>query len=129
MFHCVLIGLADQFVGRDKRGTPLYALVYRQPDHARLKALCKDVLKSPLPESVARLAPAGGLKEYIPKFAHTFVDLHEKREKADYDPSLTLVLSEVRQDIENARQAVSLFRGASPSRRAVFLTLVLCKPR
>lgn len=60
LFHAVATAAADDFVGRTKRSSPRYALVYRSIDHGSLRKLCEDAVKSTLPSKYSRYAPMGG---------------------------------------------------------------------
>jgi hypothetical protein len=57
VFHAALRAAADEFIGRNKQGTPLYTLAYRSIDHASLRELCVEVRKQ---------RPAPGLRGSCP---------------------------------------------------------------
>lgn len=129
VFHFALTELADEFVGRTKRGTRLYELVYRSVDHSAFRSLCDELAKSsPRPKYLPYL-PANGIGTNIQSFAAAASDLQQKRHRADYDPTPRFKQSDAQLVITAARRSVSRFSRASPERRKAFLTLLLCPPR
>src|SRR5271155_41415 len=48
LFHAIIAAPADQFVGKAKRSSSLYGLVYRSVDHRRLRVLCEEVKRPKL---------------------------------------------------------------------------------
>src|SRR5918912_2888967 len=49
VFHAVLAAAAHHFVGKTKRATSQYGLVYRSIEHKRLRELCEDLQKQTIP--------------------------------------------------------------------------------
>ena len=129
VFHTTLVAAADEFVGRTKRSSKLYALVYRSVDHRTLRDLCVEVKKPNLPARYARYVPASGFGRNIPAFAAAFVELQEKRHSADYDPLLRIRMADALLAIKTARTAVKRFAKAGARRRKTFLTMLLFPPR
>jgi ATP phosphoribosyltransferase regulatory subunit HisZ len=129
VFHAILTAAADGFIGRTKRSTSHYQLVYRSVDHRSLRSLCVDVRKSQLPAKYLQYVPSSGFGTNIKAFATAVIDLQEKRTSADYDPSFRATSSEAVAIIRTARSALHSFEKASKTRRRAFLTLLLFQPR
>jgi hypothetical protein len=129
VFHAVVTAAADDFVGGTHRDTPRYELVYRGVDHASLRRLCEDVIKTTLPAKYTKYQPAGGFGPDLAALANAVVDLQEKRHRADYDPRFRAVQADVAFDISRARAALARFRVASRAQRQAFLSLLVFPPR
>lgn len=129
LFHAVLTDAADDFVGRTHRHTARYSLLYRSIDHRSLRELCKDITKPSLPDKYSKYLPAGGFGADLNALATALVDLHEKRQLADYDPLFRAALADVALDIAKARAALVRFRHASRPQRRAFLALLVFSPR
>jgi uncharacterized protein (UPF0332 family) len=129
LFHFILASATDQFVGRTKRATSEYGRVYRSIDRRTIRELCEDLKKPQLPAKYKPYEPSGGFGQNIPAFAAAFVDLLEKRHAADYDPMISMTLSEAQSAIKTARAAIKSFEKASRSRQRTFLSLLLFAPR
>lgn len=131
VFHFVLTEGADLFVGAERRKLPRYALVYRGVDHSALRRLCEEVIKPQPSTKYRKYFPEGGFGPDMQAFAGAVLELREKREIADYDPSQWIKATDATGAIATARSAISLFKAASPEgqRRRVFLTLLFFPPR
>ena len=90
LFHALLTGAADEFVGRNKRASVEYALAYRSIDHRALRDLCAEVAKPTLPARFRRYEPDGSFGADLKAFAAAFGELQQSRHEADYDPLLVL---------------------------------------
>jgi hypothetical protein len=128
VFHFILRETADQFIGVALRGSPLHALAYRSVAHARLADLCEDARKSPLPARLAVAAPAGAFSRDIRDFAGFLLELREKREAADYDPSLKFRIADAAQLVQAAKSAINRFQDAPNEERRAFLALLVFAP-
>ena len=135
LFHAILTGVADDFVGRTSRQTPRYSLVYRSVDHASVRALC-NVLTSEDYKKKRKLSPkyilhepAGGFGADLLEVATAFTDLQEKRHLADYDPLYRVRLSDAVLAVATARAALRRLGNANAQKRRAFLSLVAFKPR
>jgi hypothetical protein len=126
LFHVVLTAATDMIIGADQRATPRYSLVYRSVDHSQLRNLCARV-SATNPQNVA-LIPAGGFGR-VADFARITFNLHELRNRADYDPSIEFTLDEARVAVSEAEQAVKWFGEGSAEQRQAFLTMLLFKQR
>ena len=129
VFHFILTGTADQFVGVATRRKPLYALVYRSVDHSDIRTVCSAVSRERLDEKYGKYAPTNGFGPNIREFASIMLELREKRHAADYDPAYWVTITDAAQAIDTARSAIARFEKASLARRKAFLTLLLFKPR
>lgn len=129
VFHAVVTGAADVFVGRRYRDTPRYALVYRSVDHRSLRRICEDVVKTPLPEKYSKYEPSGGFGPDLKALATAVVELQEKRHAADYDPLSRVKMSDAVLAVATARSALDRFGSASNTRQKAFLSLVVFSPR
>lgn len=88
VFHATVAAAADHYVGANKRTTNQYALAYRSVDHKELRELCAKV-KSPNPAGkMLRYGPSGGFDPEMRTFANILQELQEKRQEADYSPSI-----------------------------------------
>jgi hypothetical protein len=129
LFHSVLIEAADEFIGRTKRDTSRYALVYRSVTHRSLRALCEDVAKSKMPNKYDIYVPRGGFDADLRSLATAVVDLQEKRHLADYDPMYRVRTSDAVLAVATGRAALSRFRRATRAQRRAFVSLLLFSPR
>jgi ATP phosphoribosyltransferase regulatory subunit HisZ len=129
VFHATLAAAADLFVGRTKRSTAQYGLVYRIVDHRSLRALCIEVAKSNLPAKYTPYQPPNGFRSHIKAFAAAAVDLQEKRHGADYDPLIRIKISDALAVVSTARSAVRRFGRASATQHHAFLSLLIFSQR
>lgn len=129
VFHHLLTAVADAYVGRTKRNSTEYSLVYRSVDHGVLRQLCREAVKANMPEKYRRHLPRIGLGPNIQAFAETFIELQDSRHQADYDPFGRLKTSDVKAAVAAAYTAIARFDRASAARRKAFLTLLLFSPR
>jgi hypothetical protein len=132
LFHAILAEAADEFIGKTKRQTARYELVYRSVDHKSLRRLCEDVTKATLPAKYARYAryaPAGGFGPDLIALATAVIDLQEKRHSADYDPLFHVSVSDAVLVVATGRAALARFRGANRTRKRAFLALLVFSPR
>ena len=65
----------------------------------------------------------------IRDFAETFVSLQSRRHLADYDPDTPFRKSEVQEDVQRTRTALTRFAEASREHRRAFAIHVLMKVR
>jgi len=112
-----------------QRAANRYALVYRSIDHQFLKNLCAETSKAAPPARYARYFPSGGFDQNLQSFAAAVIELHEKRNAADYNPQPRFRTSDANLAIGTARSATRRFLAASDDDRKAFLTLLVCPPR
>ena len=129
VFHGLLTATADTFVGRTKRGTVEYALLYRSINHNWLRQVCDGLKHAQPAKKFAAYAPTGGFGENIQALAATVMDLQEKRHAADYDPSIRVKTADALLAIRTGRSALARFYRATAARRKRFLSLLAFPPR
>jgi hypothetical protein len=126
LYHCIVVAVADEFVGKANRGTARHTLVYRSVDHHRISKVC-TTLSKPGPD-LAPLVPCG-FGEALREFGSTVVDLQAGRHEADDDPAKLRRTSKVILAVSRARQALAFFGQAGGEQRLVFLTLLAFQNR
>jgi uncharacterized protein (UPF0332 family) len=124
LFHFTLTQAADMVVGSDDRSSARYSLVYRSIDHSRLRQLSTQLTNL----QNLRLVPPGGFGR-VADFARIAGNLHELRNRADYDPSPEYTVDEATTAISMAREAIAWFQQGTNEQQQAFLTLLLFKPR
>ena len=133
VFHHVLTAAADEYVGKTKRSTRRYALLYRSIDHGSLKQLCTEAKKPTMPQRYQRYMPAPNFGARLQAFATALVDLQEKRHAADYDPVGRVITLDAKVAVATARTRRAPGRAwlprASAARRKMFLAFLLFPPR
>lgn len=129
VFHAILTEAADDFVGRRKRHTLRYALVYRSIDHSSLRDICGEVAKDTLPAKFLKYEPEGGFGPDLHALATAVIELREKRHEADYDPLFRASMSDAVFAVATARTALDRFRSANRAKRKAFLSLAVFRPR
>lgn len=129
VFHALLTAVADQFVGRTKRGTIEYALVYRSVSHGWLKSVCDGLKSSQAKRPFSQHAPHGGFGPDIQMLALAVLDLQEKRHSADYDPVGMVRTPDALLAIRLGRTALARFGRAPAANRTRFLALLAFPPR
>jgi len=117
-FHCLARSCADYMVGTNSKTRSKHAWqqVYRSLEHGFSKNACNDGAISQFPKE-------------IEDFANTFVEMQEKRHKADYDPYKRLTRSSVLTDISKVEAAIGDFKKAPIKDKRAFCTFVLFKRR
>jgi uncharacterized protein (UPF0332 family) len=128
LFHFILTGAADEFVGVTKRLSSRYTIVYRSINHSVLKKLCERLSNPKVSPDMLKHFPRSGLGANLPALASAVVELQEKRHLADYDPSKKFKTSDARRAIDTANGAIARFNRLNQKRRQAFVTL-LCFPQ
>jgi hypothetical protein len=129
VFHAILIAAADRIIGRSRRGTPHYALVYRSIDHRALSGFCSLISRSTLAPKYHDLSPPGGFAADIILFARNAADLQQERHSADYDPRYRVGPTKASVLIGVARDSIGLWNAAANEQREAFLLPLLFPPR
>lgn len=129
LFHAVMAAAADEFVGRSKRASMEYGLIYRSIDHRSLRELCAEVAKPVRSARYRRYEPEGGFGPELKAFAVALGELQRGRYEADYDPTIRLKRSDALAAVLTARSACQRLRDTSPEVRRIFLALLLFPPR
>jgi hypothetical protein len=129
VFHTTLIAAADTLVGRARRVSPHYALVYRSIDHRTFKTFCELARRSQLPLKYQPYGPQAGFHADIQGFASAAAALQDSRHEADYDPQRRFRTSDAALALGTARAALAHWAAAPAEQRTAFLMLLLFPPR
>lgn len=119
LFHCVAENCADMLVGTVSINRTEWAWqqAYRALQHGTLKSRCDNTrMMQAFPAEIQRLG-------------QQILYLQPRRERADYDPSITLERSVVIRDIEETEQRIHEFRQAPERDRRAFAAYVLLNLR
>ncbi len=98
------------------RGQADWVHIYRAVNHRRVQEACRS-------------REARSLPIEIRDFASLFVDLQDKRHRADYDPVADFYKSDVERLIVETRAVFGGFENADRRERRSFAALVLFRPR
>ena len=117
LFHCLARACADALAGAGGGGSrTAWRQVYRALEHGQTKRRCGHPAMRKFPAE-------------IQDFADAFVSLQNRRHLADYDPDTPFMKSEVQEDVQRARTALTRFAEASREHRRAFAIHVLMKAR
>ena len=119
MFHCLAGCCADTVVGGSgsDRSEPAWRQTYRALEHGTARQRCdRSAIISKFPVE-------------IQDFAKKFVDMQEKRHKADYDPEAAFSKLTVMRDIELVTRRIEMFNQAPLKDRRAFAVYVLLAVR
>jgi len=119
MFHCLATCCADTLVGGigSDRSEPAWRQTYRALEHGTARQRCdRNTIISRFPDE-------------IQDFAKKFVDMQEKRHKADYDPEAAFSKLTVRRDIELVTRRIEVFGRIALKDRRAFAVYVLLNLR
>lgn len=114
LFHCLMRTCADSFVGATKaqRSDAAWRQVYRALDHGNCKKRCAQVDKFDFPQPIL-------------DFATVFIEMQDKRHRADYHPAPSLIRSEVMADIEESENAIGGLERSKRRDKRAFAAFVL----
>ena len=114
LFHALCLSCANAWSSRSTQKA--WTHVYRSIEHGATKNSClnEEVMKQ--------------FSDEIQDFANMFVQMQEKRHRADYDPNERLSKSAVSNDIDACRAAIEGLQKTSLSERRAFAAHVLLKP-
>jgi hypothetical protein len=126
VFHFTLTAVADQFIGKAERKSLRYALAYRSIDHGKLEALCKVAKSNKIDANTryAKFVTGDSFAKPIREFASLLLELKEKRNLADYDPSYRAQITDARNTILAARSAIEKFEQSKLDDKIIFLSLL-----
>ena len=113
VFPALLTAAADEFVGKIKRATPEYSLLYRSINHGSLRQLCEGLKGAQSPKRVLSHSPAGEFGPNIQALSLAFLDLYERRISADYDPSIRVKTADALLTKRTGRSALARFSRAT----------------
>ena len=119
MFHCLAASCANTIVGGagSDRSYPAWLQTYRALEHGTARSRFRNrsyIVKFP-PE--------------IRSFADKFLEMQEKRHKADYDPSVNFPRLDVLSDIAAVEKAIAEFNQAPIKERRALAVFVLLNLR
>jgi uncharacterized protein (UPF0332 family) len=129
VFHAVLGGAADLIVGRSKRETAIYSLVYRSVDHKPLRSLCDELSKQNVSSKYSAFLPNVKPSDELRPLSGAVVLLYNRRIQADYDPQFRVVRSDAISAIRAAEGALENLSAISTAERYAFFYLTVVKPR
>lgn len=118
LFHTLARCCADLLVGssKSKRSNEAWHQVYRALEHGLAKSACNK-------KGIMEKFPAA-----IQDFAIRFIEMQEKRHKADYDPTEKFFKSEVEVDIKFTESVIKKFNAVHIKDRRAFAVFALLKP-
>ena len=128
LFHVAVRTVALTFAGTNWR-TDRFYLVYRSVEHKTVRDLCIEIAK-PIPKAKLKTwFPPNGFSTNLKKFAELYLEMYERRVRADYDPraaSETSLFSKnsVQEALKDARSAIAGYWAATTDERALFATLL-----
>lgn len=129
IFHSCLTCAAERFVGPANASQPAYALIYRGFNHAQMKRLCEEVDRSPMKTKLAEQLKKPDVHAELRAFATNFVLLQQLRHMADYDPQVSLLVSDAEDAILAADEGIKALLRAPEDDRTDFLALLLTNLR
>ncbi len=119
LFHTLAKSCADLMIGGPgaTKSKPAWQQVYRALDHRAIKSACqnKDIITQ--------------FPQQIQDFANMFVQMQEKRHRADYDPHEKSYKSTVTADVQAVEAIMTDFGRAPLKDRRAFAAWVLFKKR
>ncbi len=120
VFHALCRLCAVSLIGTRKNTRIAWRQVYRAVEHGCTKKQC-----------AAKLLEDRGFPPPVRDFCAAFVQLQEKRHKADYDPSAKFRVKDVEQDIEMAEEAIEAIsnQNLSLEHRRAFAVWILLRTR
>ena len=114
LFHALCSSCASALTSKATRRAWIH--VYRSVEHGIAKNSCTN-------KEVMRHFP-----DEIKDFANMFVQMHEKRHRADYDPDEKFLKSAVSNDIDAVESVIEAFKNTPLRHRRAFAAHVLLKP-
>ncbi|HXE85438.1 MAG TPA: hypothetical protein VN524_01410, partial [Hyphomicrobiaceae bacterium] len=114
LFHTICATCAGTLTVRGTRRA--WTQVYRAVDHGTASKKCKKLEEMGFPAEIV-------------DFADLFVQMQEKRHRADYDPHERLYKSAVETDIKAATAIIAAFRKSPLRHRRAFAAFMVVKTR
>lgn len=129
VFH-KLAGLAAQrFMGPGQENTAGYAILYRGFDHRRVRDVCDSLQAATLKERYRDRLSRSAVSQAMREFVSSFPTLQDYRHRADYDPAMQLLRSEVETVIITAQDAMNALDRVAPDEQTDVLALMLVGAR
>lgn len=118
LFHCLAHTVADLLVGGPQadRSEAAWCQAYRAIGHGHVKSCCINKKTECFPDGIT-------------EFANTFVEMQEKREKADCDPTGEYYKPSVETDIAAVEDASAAFESVPVRDRRAFAVYVSMRRR
>ena len=129
VFHFLSKAAADALVGSTKSGSAAHTIVYRAFEHRRMHAACREASKQKLDAKLSNASGFVRFDESLRSGASAFVELQDRRHRADYDPNFAITTSETKSAIDMAETAITAFSGADKEQFRLFLILLLFQAR
>ena len=129
VFHALLGAAAHRFMGPGQESTPGFSLIYRAFDHNHIRRTCEDLQATTLRGKLQDVLGTTRVSQAMRDFARAFPPLQNARHRADYDPSVRFVPSDVAVIITEAEAAIDDFHAAPPAEQADILALLLVGTR
>ena len=119
LFHCLASCCADTLVGGSgsDHSEPAWRQTYRALEHGTARQRC------------SRREVIGRFPNEIQDFAKKFVEMQEKRHRADYDPEAAFSKAVVSQDIDIVELRIKNFQRTPLKDRRAFAVYVLLSIR
>lgn len=124
LFHFVLGWAADRLVGRDRRDSAAYAIVYRGFSHSRMKTVCRDIDRPQLASRYETALKRSSVSALLRDFATGFVASQQLRQIADYDPHAAIDRLQVETACDVANNALLMLDLSDPNEAIDLLTLM-----
>lgn len=129
LFHALVAKGADTLVGRTKRRTPRYSLIYRAFEHARMRQGCEAIDKSVLAQKIQTALGAATVCQELRDVAVVFVTLQKRRHWADYSAAGVITRADAQDLVDQAGIAIQQLAAADAEERANWLALLLTSAR
>ena len=95
LFHKVVQAAAQRFMGQSHEKSAGYALLYGSFAHHHMKVVCEALQVSTLRDRFRYLLRRNAVSRDMRDFAGAFPALQEARHRADYDPTVEFLPSDV----------------------------------
>lgn len=116
-------------VGRSKRRTTRYSLLYRAFEHGRMREICENLDKDALGKRAKSALGVSVLDQDLREVAATFVFLQQQRHWADYAPQGRTSRADVADMVDQAEVAIARLTSANAERKANVLVYLLTSAR
>ncbi|MFA4939330.1 hypothetical protein [Brevundimonas sp.] len=129
LFHALAAKGADTLVGRTKRKTSRYSLIYRAFEHSRMRQGCEAIDKAILAPKIQAALGIAVASQELRDVAVAFVNLQKRRHWADYSASGAITRADAQDLVDQAKFAIDQLNAADAEERANWLALLLTSAR
>jgi uncharacterized protein (UPF0332 family) len=129
LFHFLSRAAANVLIGSTKSASPAYTIVYRAFEHRRMSAACRAASKPKLDPKTSIALACDAFDPNLRAAAQAFVELQDRRHRADYDPNYRITRTEAQNTIALAERSIARLGLVRPEEFALFLTFLLLSPR